>query len=169
MAVCVASFLSMNMVAFASGDPYERILDKVNAEYGTDIEYVQVDASEVSLEEYEKVTREVAKEQKNLSDLIAYRVECAEPIGMLLATMETKHITKDVWGYEDKYTITATYDVEGNAVSNPRNIYANDKVLFCSTDSTMVIYIFDIFYEIVICGGYFLLGIFLRHRKERCT
>lgn len=45
----------------------------------------------------------------------------------------------------------------------------NDKVLFCSTDSTMVIYVFDIFYEIVICGGYFLLGIFLQHKKERCT
>lgn len=132
LTVCVASFLSMNMVTFASGDPYERILDEINVEYGTDIEYIQVDASEVSLEEYEKVTRKVAKEQKNLANLIAHRVECAEPLTMILATRETKHVTKDVWGYEDKYTIKATYDVEGNAVSNPRDIYASVKALYAS-------------------------------------
>ena len=54
---------------------YENILNKVNIEYDLDLEYVPVDESEITLEQYEKEIRKIAAKQRELIDYIASKEE----------------------------------------------------------------------------------------------
>lgn len=124
--------LSMSLTAFAapsSDSAYREILETVNAEYGLNLEFGSVNTATVSLTEYESTVRTVALEQKLLNELIAQRKE--HPLSNDAPFAEaraSKTVTKDVWNYTTTFTMTATYDVNSNSISNPRSFSVNRKV-----------------------------------------
>lgn len=106
---------------------YENILNKVNIEYDLDLEYVPVDESEITLEQYEKEIRKIAAKQRELIDYIASKEEesSAESRNVLGASVnktKTKP-TRDLGLY---FTITATYTVyDGIRIGLCRNAKLN--------------------------------------------
>lgn len=106
---------------------YENILNKVNIEYDLDLEYVPVDESEITLEQYEKEIRKIAAKQRELIDYIASKEEesSAESRNVLRASVnktKTKP-TRDLGLY---FTITATYTVyDGIRIGLCRNAKLN--------------------------------------------
>ena len=106
---------------------YENILNKVNIEYDLDLEYVPVDESEITLEQYEKEIRKIAVKQRELIDYIASKEEesSAESRNVLRASVnktKTKP-TRDLGLY---FTITATYTVyDGIRIGLCRNAKLN--------------------------------------------
>lgn len=123
------SFSMTTMAAGSSDDAYKNILNEINEEYGLDIGYSPVDASAISLDTYEHTVRSVAIQQKELNDFIVQRQE--HPLSEISTYAEpraTKTITKDVWNYETTFEINATYDVNGNSISNPRSISVSRKL-----------------------------------------
>ena len=71
MAVTLCMGLSLNVLAAEETiSPYEAVLNEINEEYELDLGYVEVDASKVTLEEYEETTRNLAASQRELLDYI---------------------------------------------------------------------------------------------------
>lgn len=100
---------------------YENILNSINAEFGLDIGYGSVDSEKISLDQYEALTRKVAKQQRELLDYIESNKNTNNKFKdskNLIQARITKTRTSGVWGYESTFKITATYDVNGNQVSN---------------------------------------------------
>ena len=103
------------------------VLNKVNIEYDLDLEYVPVDESEITLEQYEKEIRKIAAKQRELIDYIASKEEesSAESRNVLRASVnktKTKP-TRDLGLY---FTITATYTVyDGIRIGLCRNAKLN--------------------------------------------
>ena len=111
--------------------PYEEILLSINEEYNLDIGYMPVDESRVSIDEYEKLTRELAKEQRELLDYMAIRQREAliqpENIGGITPlAVVSRTDTQNVWNYATYFSITATYNVNGTLVSG----FTKDKTKF---------------------------------------
>jgi hypothetical protein len=105
-----------------SVSPYEEILLSINEEYNLDIGYIPVDESQVSIDEYEKLTRELAKEQRELLDYMAMREREAliqpENIGKITPlAVVSRTATQNVWNYATSFSITAKYNVNGTLVS----------------------------------------------------
>ena len=120
----VFSSVSFNALASSPENMYKEVLEEINDTYGLDLEYCPVDTSKVSIEEYRNVVEQVAIQQRDLKNMIEKR-SSLDSSNREILTRETKTITKSVWqenlsGY---FKITATYDVNGMNVSNPRNIY----------------------------------------------
>ena len=65
--LCMGLSLSVT-AAEETISPYEAILNEINEEYKLDLGYVEVDASKVTLEEYEEKTRGLAASQRELLD-----------------------------------------------------------------------------------------------------
>lgn len=125
--------LGQNTVALAAEstayDPYQALLVEINEEYGLQLGYVPVDSGKVSLEEYERTARSIAASQKELEEYIANREEYFGEGNPFLLRSSSKTVTKDCWGERgNSLTMTATYDVNGTTISNPRNIFVNSKV-----------------------------------------
>lgn len=127
--VSVVILLSSNMTVWA-GEPrdaeYRKIMQEINEEYNLNLGYVEIDPEAISLSEYEDILREVASDQKELYDLIAQREEhlvSEQSIEGFAMAAVTKTVTKGVLGgYENMFEVTATYDVSGTTISNPRSI-----------------------------------------------
>lgn len=137
LALSLVVVLSTNFNGVASmaqtfdGDAeYRLILDEINEEYGVNIGFVSVNASEVSLIEYENAARKLAVQQKQLYNMIESRLEYqvvvdgSERDGL----RSTKTKDSDVWNWEGVAYITATYDVNGTRISNPRGISEHIKL-----------------------------------------
>lgn len=124
-------FISINCTAFAADSPeipYQNILYNINRNYGLNLEYESVDTSKVSLEEYEQFVTSVAIQQKKLYQLILQReLYSLKGLNISVEPRASKTITKDTWQYGDAFSISATYDVNGVVISNPRNISINEK------------------------------------------
>lgn len=58
--------------------PYEQILNSINEEFNLELGYISVDSSKTTVAEYESVTRELAKQQREILDLIATREEISK-------------------------------------------------------------------------------------------
>ncbi|HZK27300.1 MAG TPA: hypothetical protein VFD00_07175 [Thermoclostridium sp.] len=95
---------------------YKTVLDNINDEYSLKFGYVTVDASKITLEEYENKIRKLARQQKELLDYIALR----EIVFIKTDTEQNKivpssHViktrTKPTWSLGEYFTITATYAV----------------------------------------------------------
>lgn len=119
---------------FATNDKiseYEKKLNSINKEFNLNLGYVPVDESKVSLEEYERVVRQVAKQQRELLDYIAMREKqskggienglAVQSNSSKLLAITSKTVTKDVQGLETYFKIKVTYDVNGSKVGNLRN------------------------------------------------
>lgn len=126
MGIIISLFMGTGVYAEEVYDDsaYKIVLEKINEEYGTHIGYITVDPNEINLIEYESEARKVAEEQVIMYQMIASRVECAAPefLPNIYNTRLTKTRDSDVWNYETRVFITATYDVSGTTISNPRNI-----------------------------------------------
>lgn len=94
----------------------------INEKYGQEIGVESVDTSKVSIEEFEAMATSLAIQQRELKECIRNR-ETYVPKGMgLFSTLSTtKTVSNPSW-QSDAYTITATYDVNGTFISNPRDI-----------------------------------------------
>ncbi|MGD9568683.1 MAG: hypothetical protein AB7V48_10205 [Sedimentibacter sp.] len=113
----VVMILGLNINVFAvSSDTlaYEAVLDRINTEYDLNLGYVTVDASKVTLEEYENKIRELAAQQRELLDYIASK-ETIEPnmeqTEFAPYAVVEKTRTKPTWTSGEYFTITATYNV----------------------------------------------------------
>ena len=123
------SFSATAMAASTNDAEYKQVLNEINEEYGLNLGYSPVDTSVISLSKYEETVRSVAIQQKELNDFIAQRQEHPlSEISTFAAANTSKTITKDVWSYETTFEITATYDVDGHFISNPRSISVNRKL-----------------------------------------
>lgn len=132
--MAVMLLLGESMVVSAAevvpNDPYQTVLMSINEEYGLQLGYEPVNPEKTSLEEYEKMARSLAISQKELEEYIANREEYVGKGIPSMARSSTKTVTKDCWSpYDNYFTMTATYDVNGTAISNPRDIHVNDKSL----------------------------------------
>lgn len=102
---------------------YRLLLDNINKQYGTDIGYYPIDPSKISLAEYEDAARKIAESQRDLELMILSRTSQYDSNDIISDNLRsTKTKDKDVWNYENWAYITATYDVNSNVISNPRNI-----------------------------------------------
>lgn len=118
-------FSSVDFSARASGteNKYKETLEEINETYDLDLEYCPIDTSKVSIEEYRNVVEQVAIQQRDLKEMIEKRAS-QDNSDRLISTRETKTVTKSVWqdGLSGSFKITATYDVNGMIISNPRDI-----------------------------------------------
>lgn len=128
----VTIMLSFNMNVYAQDkilrvDNYEDAFNLIIEEFDVDMTYLPVDESKISLNDYIKITREVAEEQRELLDYIEFRqsnnFELFSPLTMSIDSVTvTKTRTKDAWGDMGTYFgIKATYNVTGTQVSYLRN------------------------------------------------
>jgi hypothetical protein len=104
--------------------PYQQVLERVNSEYQLNLEFIPVDPNKGSVEEYEQVTRKVAKEQRELLNYIKMKTVSKDNLRALSVTPNSgtsKTATKAVWGFENYFTIKATYTDYGSTLSNIRN------------------------------------------------
>lgn len=138
MAATLCMGLSLNVFAAEEAiSPYETILNEVNEEYGLDLGYVEIDASKVTLEEYEEKTRELAAEQRELLDYIESRENCEETF--LEATARASVIRtkkKSTWELGQYFQIRATYTItNGTSISLCRDaeLLMTDTALFTNT------------------------------------
>ncbi|MDR2888637.1 MAG: hypothetical protein LBV33_02220 [Lachnospiraceae bacterium] len=130
LVVATILMLSASLTAFASSSSddaqYREMLNEINAEYGLDLGYAPVDINVISLDTYEENIRAVAIQQHELKEMIENRQENSDT--RLIFTRASKTVTKDALPF-DVFTITATYDVNGNQISNPRNMYVSGKAI----------------------------------------
>ena len=132
----ITTYASTNDVS-----PYENILNSINKEYNLELGYVEVDENKVSVKEYTRITRKIAKQQRELLDYIAEREKevqtskLSDEMGIINATTVTKTRTKDVWGFEAYFKIKATYDVTGIRISSMRNASLDYKLWAHLTDT----------------------------------
>lgn len=123
------SFCITATAAPSNDTAYRNILNSINTEYGLNIGYGSVNADKISVDEYEQLVRQIASEQRELNDMIAERA--TYPLSNATTLIEpraSKTVTKDVWNYETTFAITATYDVNGTAISNARSISIDRKL-----------------------------------------
>ncbi len=140
--ITICTALSLNVVrSFASDSTqqYRNALIKINHEYGTNIEFGSVDTTKVSLSDYETTAREIAAEQKALEEYIhnrnTYKGKQFYFDTFAKAKKKTKTVTKDASGWNG-FKISATYDVTGTKISNPRSIKVKQRVPLLSDDFT---------------------------------
>lgn len=126
LALMVAVMLNFTVTAFAAEESsvvsYNKVLAEINEEYGQEIGIESVDISQVSIEEFENIARSLAVQQKMLKEYVANRENyISNGIDLYSTTSVSKTVSKPSWQSDD-YIITATYDVSGTRISNPRNI-----------------------------------------------
>lgn len=112
-------------------DPYKAVLEQINAEYGTDLEYIPVTSDTATVEEYEAFVKMVAANSVRTENEIENRAVCLPDLNEnAIATMSSsKSVTHDTWGsWATSFSITASYNVEGNKISAFNNAYVNNKV-----------------------------------------
>lgn len=120
---------------------YEQVLNSINKEFNLELGYIPVDESKISVEEYEKNTREFAKEQRELLDYMSLREredKVSNQIGPISRAVVTKTRTRDTWQNGQYFSITATYDVNGNQASSIRNAKLNYKTAALLTNTYIV-------------------------------
>ncbi len=115
----------------AEPDPYQAVLEQINSEYGTDLEYIPVTSDKATIEEYEAFVRMVASNSARTEDEIENRtVFLPDSNENALATMSgSKSVTHDTWGsWATSFSITASYNIDGNKISAFNDAYVNNKV-----------------------------------------
>lgn len=100
--------------------------------------FLPIDESEISLDDYINITRQVAQQQRELIDYISLRDSAdfelftlqslATATATATATTVTKTKTKDIWGMATYFSITTTYNVSGTQISYMRNSQINYKL-----------------------------------------
>lgn len=114
----------------SSNDRYVEVLSEINEEYGQELVLQNVDPSKISLEEFEVLMRDLAIQQKELKEYIANREEyISDRTNLNFARSSSKTVKKDCWN-ADSFYMTATYDVNGTQISNPRNITIGTSIPF---------------------------------------
>lgn len=127
--------MGLSITAFAADETdntstYEEVLDSINEEYNLELGYVPVDSS-INLEEYEKTTRELAIQQRELLDYIDSKEATNFTPNIITSNLlnaktasssVTKTKSKPVWGFESLFNIRATYTVtNGSTISKCSN------------------------------------------------
>ena len=117
MAVTLCMGLSLNVLAAEETiSPYEAVLNEINEEYELDLGYVEVDASKVTLEEYEETTRNLAASQRELLDYIESREYSEEEYTESIARASVvKTKAKPTWELGQFFQIRATYTITNNS------------------------------------------------------
>ena len=120
--ICSLFCISLSSAFAAEKDCYEQVLNKVNEAYGTNLGYVKVNESEISLEDYTNLAKKIAADQRRLLDYLESKenemMDISENEAALYSTI-TKTRTKPTWSFPSNITITATYNVyDGVRVSS---------------------------------------------------
>lgn len=117
LVVALAMVTNVSVFAADSDFAYREVLRKINQEYDLDLEYIAVENNQISLKDYEKRTRQLAIQQRQLLDYIE-NLEVSENTPVVCASGEyvNKTKTKDVSDiYGAYFSITAHYTVYDNA------------------------------------------------------
>ena len=121
-AILACSCFGMTSLAMPQeNDPYEAVFDAINEEYNLDLGYVKVDPAVITLEDYEKQTRELAIQQRDLLDYIDSQERIAVPEGSI-STYSDWVVTRTracVGEPNLQITVTYTYDDVTGQISNP--------------------------------------------------
>ena len=134
LALMAVMLVGFNITVFAaeesSIDPYVQVLAEINEEYGQQLILQDVDASKISLEEFEVLMRDMAAQQKELKEYVANREEyISDGVNTNLARSTTKTVEQECWN-DSSFYVKATYDVNGTHISNPRNISVGSSIPF---------------------------------------
>ena len=126
--ILILNCLCMSTLAATIPDPYHAILNAINKEYDLELGYVTVDPNTISVENYEKVTRETAEKQRTLLDRMTYRERriLAKPLSqeMMAASSSIITVTKtqNVWDLSAyQITLTYNYNESTHQCTSPRN------------------------------------------------
>jgi hypothetical protein len=113
----------------ASEKTYEEVLIAANEVYDLDLTYIEVDDSMISVEKYEKIVFDVAKQQRELLNYIEskeeYSVKSFNEYAVRSGVSKTR--TKSAWNYDPMFKIRATYTDYGTRVSScsSSSVYTN--------------------------------------------
>lgn len=126
--VILCSFLLSIPVHAAEADPYLQVLQQINATYGTDLQFDYVDKQAISIEEYQTFIESIAQRSAEAEASISTRqlVNSVDELSLTYSGIKT--VTKDVWGgWASVFSITATYSVNENRISEFNNASINNK------------------------------------------
>lgn len=113
-------------------DPYAAAVNEINDKYDTELGVGEFDHSKVALDEFYQIIEEEAQRQAALEAAINSRHFNTESLNAgdgIMAIAASKSATKDAWGYETQYSITANYTVNGNKITGFQNAYVSSKNL----------------------------------------
>jgi len=114
--------MPMNVLAETYTDEYQAAIVRINEKYGVDFKLSYIHKEQITVEEFESKLNELAIAQTVSNNKERFGITAESTMSTV-----TKTRTKDSQDLPSHFSLTLTYDVTSNRVSNLRNAEINYK------------------------------------------